>query len=305
MYSIFEEWPESEWEELMNFSLFTKKGFWELRKSEIKYVPLTVKNPAGKIISFWCFARLEGEWKTPYQAPYFEPFIIDENLLPVLIPQIISHLKSKYHQKISFILPPAFNQISKAIIHTITENNGFIEKVEISNYLAIKANRTFKENIQQKRKKRKLKSLLNSNYNIKEAEPNEWESLYQQLLDWRQLKGHRNLISKEWMLKAKTAFPDAYQCLQLRDGQNLIGLVFFMRTKSNSYYIYSLITNPDFDKDNPGLLLWNALYELAQKENVQYIDMGTSMINNKINRGLLHHKLALGSVMTKKHTLVC
>ncbi len=304
MYSIFEEWPKPEWEERMDINLFTKKRFWELRISETEYLPLLLKNKSGEIISFWCFAKHNNEWKTPYKAPYFEPYISNNVDLVSILSQVFEYLKRKSNQKISFTLPPTYYGF---IFQSLTGIEGTIKNVEIANYLPVSADKSFTEIIQQKRKKRKLLSLLgNNDYSIKEAEKNEWEKLYNQLLHWRQLKNHKNLITTEWMAKAKAEFPHHYRCLTLSNSEEIIGQAYFLHVKSTVLYIYALITNPNFDNASPALLLWNALYELSRREGIEFIDMGTSMKTDlRINRSLLRNKTALGGQMAKKYTLTC
>ena len=75
MYSISEEWPDFDHEHMRDSNLFTHRKFWNLRESEVDYLPLSFsREDTGELIAFFCFAQWNNEWKAPYLAPYFYPF---------------------------------------------------------------------------------------------------------------------------------------------------------------------------------------------------------------------------------------
>lgn len=306
MYSISEEWPDSSQEHKGGFNLFTKEDFWKLRKSEIDYLPISVKNSVGELVAFWCFAQLENEWKAPYQAPYFEPFSKDATYQQQILSQIISYLKHKRNQTIAITLPPLFLLKNKSLVNNFIKEGATIENIEITSYLLVSHENSFSDIIRRRRKKRQLKSLLNSNLSIQELKPDAWNFHYELLLKWRNQKGHKNLVSAEYMDEAKVQAPSLFRGLVLTNELTTIGIAIFLQVKKNCYYVYALITDPIYQKEGFSLLLWNELYQLAQKENVQFIDMGTSMNSPRvINRSLLQNKISIGGVLSRKYSIKC
>jgi hypothetical protein len=309
IYSVFEEWPDQSWEKEAEINLFSRKAYWDLQMNELVNVkditPILLKNQKDEIVAFWCFALTKKTWITPLNAPYFEPFIGKNGNLNEILSIIIQHLKHKQNVLIEWTLPPNW---------TLLGNNNFdevlkmtrISSIAMGHKLLVIASKSFSEIIKQERKKRKLQSFLVANYKIEEASSDKWDNLYKQLLSWRKQKEHRNMMSKELMLKSKELFPQLYRCLQLTLNEQIAGLAFFMQTNSDCFYIYSLITDPKLNRQQPSLLLWNALYNLAQAENIHQLDLGTSMTSaNQLNKGLFRFKLSLGAQPTKKFTLLC
>ena len=99
-------------------------------------------------------------------------------------------------------------------------------------------------------------------------------------------------------------FPDEYQAFQLNKNGILVGTVFFLKVNEKIIYVYSLIINPLFDVAEPSLLLWNAVYEWAQKHDISIIDMGTSMNPiGGINKNLARYKTFIGGEYYRKYTL--
>ncbi len=309
IYSVFEEWPDQQWEEENNISLFSRKAYWDLQITESKNVndiaPILIKNELNEIIAYWCFALTNSEWISPYNAPFFEPFIGNSAKLPEILSLIIEYLKEKKNSSIEITLPLHFHVLANVDFKELL-SIASIKNIAVGNLLQIKASKSFGENIAQKRKRRKLKSLLKEDFKISEAKQDEWEILYNKIIEWRKLKGHQNLMSKELMLLSKAKFPNFYRCLHLEINAQTAGLVFFVQINAGSFYIYSLIIDPQLKEQHASLLLWNALYNLAKKEKISQFDLGTSMLpNNKINKRLLRFKLSLGAKPTKKYTLVC
>jgi hypothetical protein len=48
------------------------------------------------------------------------------------------------------------------------------------------------------------------------------------------------------------------------------------------------------------VLLIDGIYELAQSQGVKMIDLGTSMLEGKVNRSLLHFKKSIGGQSNRK-----
>lgn len=305
-YSIYEEWPDYNQEHKGDFNLFALEDFWNLRTLEVKYLPISVRNLSGELVAFWCFAQLENDWTSPYKAPYFEPFIKEGNDLSDILPQVISYLKAKADHKIIITLPPLFLLKEKSLVSSFTKERAEIVNIEISSYLFVSRENSFVDNIRRKRKRRQLKKLLHASISIEEAKSDEWATNYQLLLGWRQQKGHKNLIDAQFMSRAKAILPTRFRGLLLRNDSAPLAIAVFLKVRKDCYYVYALITNPAFHKENFSLLLWNKLYELAQKENVQYIDMGTSMEQpNLINKGLLRNKISIGAILSRKYSIKC
>ncbi|PTB97605.1 hypothetical protein C9994_02240 [Marivirga lumbricoides] len=307
MYSISEEWPDFDHEHMRDSNLFTHRKFWNLRESEVDYLPLSFsREDTGELIAFFCFAQWNNEWKTPYLAPYFYPYVKKESLLPEILNLLISYLKNKKHLTISITLAPLFLLNEKRMLIDLINAGFTIAEVEVTSYLVVKTGISFIQHIVNRRKKRRLKSLLGSELSIKEISNEGWSQYYQQLVGWRKIKGHQNLISTEFMDDAKIELPENFRGLVLNDTYQTLCLAIFIKVNSTCFYVYSLITNPDYPKENFPLLLWNALYEIAQRENIPFIEMGTSMKKEGLlNKGLLRYKVSVGGRMSKKYTVQC
>jgi hypothetical protein len=302
-YQIFEEWPETEIEDQFQFSLFSRQRYWKNHLEEEQILPLSLKQD-GQLKAFFCFQINENTLQTPVKAPYFEPYLFDKSSLYECLLIVKDYLKKHYiTSQLAFTFPSSFN-----IQPILLENSCQITDVAISHYLSVSKEQTFMEQMLGKgasRKRRKLRQLLEEDYQVGHVARHEFAKYYKILAQWRKEQNHRNIIPYEHMLKQYQSFPDQYHMLKVNRYFKTIGLAIFIKEKPETYYTYILLKDTQI-KEDINLLLWNALYQKAQKEDISIIEMGTSMLaNGKINKGLAVYKSAIGGIITKKYTLKC
>ncbi len=301
-YQISVQFPSREEEEASGFPLFARKEYWLLHMEVDFLVPITIRNQQNQIIAFWCFCGIDNRLITPINAPFFTPFLYDLDKDGFLISTVINYCKTNYNLSIQMTLKSDL-YLQKLLNSTPSLK---IVNVEMGSQLSITSD-SFLQQIKKKRKRRKLKSLFADNtFEIKEVNIIEWEEVYEQNLSWREEKGHQNFMSKEEMLKAKTQFPKSYHAFQLIKNGALIGTAYFLIVDQNLIYVYSLITSPSIDSEEPSLLLWKAIYDFANKEKIPTVDMGTSMLpEGSIKKSLARYKKFIGGSHYKKYTLEC
>jgi len=301
-YQISEQFPSREKEEALGFPLFALKKYWLLHVEEEKILPVSVYNDHNEIVAFWCFVSRDGKLSTPFKAPFFTPYISnDENKVTVLS-KIISYCKLHYQFPIEFTLWP--NSILLKLQNSVSDFR--IKNVELGTRIKVSA-KDFTSKIRRVRKKQKLKSLFkDKTYEVLKVADGDWEEVYEQNIKWRREKAHLSYMSLEDMMKAKTQFPECYHAFQLQNDGELVGTCFFLTIDVDLIYVYSLITAPAIDADEPSLLLWNELYNWAKSKNISTLDMGTSMFpKGGINKRLAWYKYYLGGLHYRKYTIEC
>lgn len=300
-YQISEQFPSQEEEEVLGFPVFARKKYWLLHLNEEKLIPILIHNRDQEIISFWCFGLINNKLITPINAPVFSPYLVEIDTKELLLKEVIDYCKLKFNLPIQITLKSDWN--FRKLLELISLK---ILKVELGSQFNIAGN-SFVTQINKERKKRKLNSLLvNNTFEILEVGKAEWGAIYEQNLIWRKQKGHLNFISKEEMINAKSQFPHTYYAFQLKKDGLLTGKAYFLKVDQNVIYVYSLITSPSIDSEEPSLLLWKAIYDFAKRENISTIDMGTSMFpEDGINKNLARYKKNIGGSHYKKYTFEC
>ncbi|SMG08767.1 hypothetical protein SAMN05661096_00163 [Marivirga sericea] len=301
-YQISEQFPSMQEEEALEFPIFARKNYWLLHLKEEELWPFTVRDQKHDIIAFWCFCRIEDRFVTPFKAPFFTPHLADIEQQEILFSKVIHYLSEKYTKPIQFSLNSNLNfQKLQDLVPFLT-----ILNIEVGTYLYV-AKDSFFEQILQKRKRRKLNSILREDtFEILEVSDHDWNKVYQQNLIWRREKGHRNTMKLEDMAEAKRQFPQHYHAFQLLRGEELMGTAFFLNVHHDLVYVYSLVTAPSTAEKEPALLLWKAIYDWAKHNQISCIDMGTSMASDReINKNLLRYKQFIGGLIYRKYTFEC
>lgn len=298
-YQILEQFPSRKEEEALCFSVFAQKKYWFLHLSEDQLLPVAVYDENNSLISFWCFYRKSGKLITPFKAPFFTPYFFEKENMISLFNAVLNYCKKQYNASIEVTL----NTDSISEINQYLPLPLEVKNVALASRMIV-SEKDFLNQIQQGRKKRKLKSLLSADdFEVLKVDVEDWAEIYQENLKWRKKKTHQNFMSVNEILKSKIQFPDEYQSFKLNKNGILVGAVFFLKVNKRIIYVYSLIINPLYDVAEPSLLLWNAVYEWAQKHDIYMIDMGTSMNPvGGINKNLARYKTFIGGKFYRKYT---
>jgi hypothetical protein len=301
-YQISEQFPSIQEEEALGFPIFARKYYWLLHLQKEELRPITVRNQKLEIVAFWCFCRIGDRLLTPFNAPFFTPYLLKSVKQEILFSEVIDYLRKKDGGRIQFMLR---SDLDFELLQTLVPSLKILN-VEVGTQLIVEKN-SFLEQIVQKRKKRKLNSIsADDSFVVKEVPLKHWKKVYEQNVIWRKQKGHENIVGIGEMEEAKRQFPEHYHAFQLLKDEELVGTAFFLKVDSDLIYVYSLVTAPLSDEKEPALLLWKAIYDWAELHKIPWIDMGTSMSSaGKINRNLLRYKQFIGGLVYKKYTLEC
>jgi hypothetical protein len=188
------------------------------------------------------------------------------------------------------------------LLNYFTNKTSKVIEVQLGFYLKVDQTE-FQKKILPERKKRKLRNLLKQDYRLQEVVQASWDSTYRLQHQWRELKGHRNVLSAQEIRSMKEHFKDYYKGISLSNNSGEIMASVFYLDFGREYYVYSLISDPKLARKELGLLLWYYLYERALENQVKMIDMGTCMNGESINKGLAMYKAHLGGIPYRKYTL--
>lgn len=296
-YQIFKEWPLHHEYDQHDLSIFLQETYWAIHLHREKTFPITIRNDAGDLVLFCCFALHNQTWKSPFFAPhsaYFCNSLQDEIILNRLV---IAFLKKIGNYPIEIKLPPLSELQAKL-------NNTYkISLVELNHILPVQKQSNLKLHIREKEKVRKLKGLRKKNLKFSIIPAHEYENSYITLMQWRKSKGHENQIPLHTIIKLKENFMQQYYFIRLEDDHDLVALAIVIRENSVSLYTYIVMSNPYHSSEEFTLLMWDKIYDLAKDLKVQYIDMGTSMLHHTINKGLASYKSAIGGNLCRKYSI--
>jgi len=100
--------------------------------------------------------------------------------------------------------------------------------------------------------------------------------------------------------KTVVAFPKKFFLYRVYDANRTVAAAIVIKVSNEILYTFYYAHARKFDNVSPVVFLMAGIYEVAHEEDIQMIDLGTSMLDGKINRSLLHFKKSIGGQNTRK-----
>ncbi|MBN8576699.1 MAG: hypothetical protein J0L66_07130 [Cytophagales bacterium] len=113
-------------------------------------------------------------------------------------------------------------------------------------------------------------------------------------------------LSLSWKQVKQTcaAFPDNFLFFSLTAASEMAAAAIVIKVNPKIWYTFYYAHDSKYNKVSPVVYLLSCIYEVAAKEKVKLLDLGTSMVNAEINKSLLHFKQSVGAETVSKFTFV-
>lgn len=189
------------------------------------------------------------------------------------------------------------NQLLYAVLHTLGYS---ILKEETSAIIPV-SSKPFEAGLHKSEKKR-LRKCRESALTFEVIPPNQLQKVYMFLEACRHEKGYSLSMSFEEIEKLTTVFAERIILTTVIDKNQIVAANITIRVYDHVLYNFYHDHAGEYDLLSPVVLLNEGLYELCQKDKIQFLDLGTSNIEDKLNESLLNFKLNLGAKTSRKLT---
>jgi hypothetical protein len=116
----------------------------------------------------------------------------------------------------------------------------------------------------------------------------------------RKEKNQHLSMSFSDLKKVGITFPRNFYLFRVYDASGTAAAAVVIKVNHEILYTFYYAHTRRFDKVSPVVFLISSVYELAQQQGIKMIDLGTSMIDGKVNRSLLHFKKSIGGESYRK-----
>lgn len=240
---------------------------------------------------------------SPFRAP-FSGFEIKKQVssaqLTSFLRFILDDLKNKKVTEVRIknapqLLEPKPNNN----LHQALTQAGFQYEEEVASLVQIDQNSLLSKMVPAKRN-RLRKSAFQLGF---KAEPlQKLKEVYNFLSLCRQERGQALSMNYSDMLKFSKGLPQNLLLYSVSHQDEMVAAAFVIKVNNSVLYTFYYGHLRKFDKLSPIPFLLDQLYGVAKKEGYQWVDLGTSMLNNSINRPLLHFKKSIGAITTVKRS---
>jgi hypothetical protein len=144
--------------------------------------------------------------------------------------------------------------------------------------------------ISERQKLRKAEKL----FSFEEVTQRRIKDIYTFIKACRDERGQNLSMSFSDVKKTMTNFSDNYFLYRVYGEEGTAAAAIVIKVSEDILYTFYYAHDRKFDKVSPVVLLISAIYKKAHQEGMTLIDLGTSMVNGRINRSLLHFKESIG-----------
>jgi hypothetical protein len=244
-----------------------------------------------------------GEAKSPYRSP-FGSFIFSDSLTAGDLKEFIAfcenELKKKRVKSLSLKNRPESYSIrtNRLLTEALGQLNYVIELEETSAVIEVTDN-GFDLGLHKSEKKR-LRKCRENGLTFEQAALSQLQKIYVFLEACRKEKGYTLSMSYTELQKLANTFPDRIMLTTVIDRNKIVAANISIRVYQHVLYNFYHDHSSEYDSLSPVVLLNEGLYKVCQQNKIELLDLGTSMIDGKLNESLFAFKVNLGAKPSRK-----
>lgn len=242
-----------------------------------------------------------GNFVSGYCAPFAGIECRDVQQLQTFVGYIKETCKTLGATSITLRQAPVCYQSTSAAIHEALMKNGFQLKFSDTNQHILVTDAPF-QTILDDQKKRRLAKLKATGARVEILNHIDSETWYDLYVQSRVAKDFPVTISKEAYMDLSSKLSDTYQYAGVYLEDTLLANAVFVKVNQDVLYYFLAASDADYASLSPSVLVLEAMYELAQKQQYKILDLGISSVDGQLNEGLHLFKKHVGAIDSQKNT---
>lgn len=260
------------------------------------------KHKTKALISF--AITITGEAISLPKSP-FGGFWISDTLssasLEAFILAVVDEMSSRNIQSISLTQSPKPYEPQFDLINYVLFKSGFEQEKVFSHHFFL-GKKKIKKLVQKESAKLNSKNK-NSGLNVSHSSISNFGFL-KEMKSWNTQKGYEITIDENRIVQQVSVYPDRYFLITLTKNSEAIGYSLGVKLTSDSLYYFLSAINPKVPVKNGGELILNELFQLAVEQKVNFIDLGSSDLEDGVNHNLMFFKSRFSNDICNKITWV-
>lgn len=237
---------------------------------------------------------------SPLRAPFgFAEFYkqISTEALANFLLRIEADLKSRGVQKINLKSYPEMYDPHAGKMEAVLQRLQYAITSEVSSIIEVDS-KLYEKKVKISERQKLIKA--NKLFSFERVRGSYAKEIYSFIAECRKEKGQTLSMSLPELIKTVSVFPKNFFFYRVYDTNGTAAAAIVIKVNSKILYTFYYAHGNKFDKVSPVVLLISGIYELARQQGIELIDLGTSMLNGKINRSLLHFKRSIGGQSNRK-----
>jgi hypothetical protein len=247
----------------------------------------------------------KGEASSPHRSP-FGSYLFSDAITETELTKFVMFCEAKLAaQSIQSIVlknqPETYSTERNTLLLNVLDKLGYIPAKEETSAIIPVTSKTFESGLHKSEKKR-LRKCRESALTFEIMPIEQLQKIYIFLEACRKEKGYSLSMSFEEIKKLAKTFSDRIMLTGVMDKNRIVAANISIRVYDHVLYNFYHDHASEYDLLSPVVLLNEGLYQLCQKDKIQFLDLGTSNIEGELNESLLNFKLNLGAKASRKLT---
>lgn len=189
-------------------------------------------------------------------------------------------------------------QKSKLLNDVLTKLNYIVELEETSAIIEV-TEQSFDSRLHKSEKKR-LRKCRENGLTFEKTDLSQLQKIYTFLDVCRKEKGYSLSMTYPEIQKLAEAFSDRIMLTAVVDKNKIVAANISIQVYQHVLYNFYHDHTSEYDHLSPVVLLNEGLYLFCQENKIEFLDLGTSMIEGKLNESLFNFKVNLGAKASRK-----
>ncbi len=150
--------------------------------------------------------------------------------------------------------------------------------------------------ISERQKLKKSKEL----FEFEIVKLNELKEIYSFILECRKERNQRLSMTLAELNKTCETFPEHFLLFKVSNKEGIAAACIAIKVSDQILYTFYYGHARKFDKISPVVWMMSGIYDYAKEHRFRLIDLGSSIVNGKVSRSLLHFKRSIGGQNSDK-----
>lgn len=247
------------------------------------------------------FFHQEDKALSPFRAPFGGLEVFDKCTLQELIDFIRlveTDLKSHGIKSVIIRMYPELYSKSVTLIANAFKDLHYRSSKESTSIIQVDS-KSFERKIKisERQKLRKAKEL----FQFEQVRLKDLKEIYSFIATCRKERDQSLSMTFAELSKTCELFPDRFLLFKVSNKEGIAVACISIKVSDQVLYTFYYGHLRKYDKISPVVWMMSGIYDFAKSAGFKLIDLGSSSVNGRLSRSLLHFKKSIGGVNSDKH----
>ncbi len=194
--------------------------------------------------------------------------------------------------------PEVYHPKATKLLHKVLDELNYKSTNEVSSIISVDQ-QIFDRRIAISQRQKLRKSQ--NRFTVSQAKQSDFKKVYNFITTCRKAKNQSLSMTFAQLQRLNTVLSENLILFSVGAEEQMAAAAIVIKVSEKILYTFYYAHDKIYNKISPVVQLISGIYEYAQQHNFSMIDLGTSMIDGKINRSLIQFKKSIGGTPSSKY----